>query len=367
MNLKQLQYYSLIITLFFLCTLIFFLLYYLRRNRTKIDRKKELSDWSLIFQPLQEKISQFSEILDRLNQGIWLIDTNKKVIFENRYFINLSSIIENNFNIKLEILKFLDNEEYSFELLFNFRHYLVTIDYQKSFYFITISDITTLKNLQNESIKQERLVYLGKMSASIAHEFKNSLAAIKGFVVALKKRANNPTTVLSIIDDINEEITFFYNLLQDYLGYAKELKISQDYFNIYELLNFIKNDIFHENTENISINMDSNFIIYGDKDRLKQVFINLIKNGLESGDNAFVRIWIESDENFNKVFIKDSGIGINEENKASLFTPFFTTKEGGTGLGLAICSRIVEAHNGSISFSSVKNEGTIFTIFLKKI
>lgn len=367
MNLKQLQYYSLVITLFFLCTLIFFLLYYLRKNRTKIEKKKDLSDWSLIFQPLQEKILQFSEILDMLHQGVWLIDTQKKTIFENRWFSDISISKKQFLDIKKEIFNYLENNIYSFEILIDTCYYFISIDFQKSFYFITISEITTLKNLQNQSIKQERLVYLGKMSASIAHEFKNSLGAIKGFAAALKKKADNPEIVISLVSDINEEITFFYNLLQDYLGYAKELKISADYFNLFELLDSIKNDTFFENSNQIDINIDKELLIYGDKDRLKQVFINLIKNSLESGENIIVTIWSDIGLDIIKIFIKDNGNGIDEENKASLFTPFFTTKEGGTGLGLAICSRIIEAHNGSISFNSEKNSGTIFTIFLKKI
>ena len=103
----------------------------------------------------------------------------------------------------------------------------------------------------------------------------------------------------------------------------------------------------------------------GVADELRRVVINLVKNAYEAMPEGGLII-LRSYRKGNSIFIEieDNGLGIKEEDKAKIFVPNFSTKTSGTGLGLAICKKIVEAHEGSISFASIKDKGTTFIIKL---
>ncbi len=369
----------------FLCIFVIILFILLLKSTKKLNQKrslniKDLSDWSSILIPLQEKISLLekdkqtvkkelfdlkeevelysSYILNFINGGILVVNNDFQIIYKNNWFENhkfvVSEHIKNSIKLKQEQIEYEESPNY----------YLISISYQKSIIVMIISDIKEIKSLQQQIIQQEKLAYLGKMSSSIAHEFKNSLMALKGFSTALIKKSNNSDFVTQIANDINDEINYFHGILQDYLNYAKEINLSCDYFLLDELLFEIIDKNFKNEYEKIKVNF-KNFEIYGDRDRLKQVFINLIKNGIEATGNVIVEGEITVDNIIIK--ISDTGNGIDEEIINDIFNPFFTTKETGTGLGLSICHNIMLAHKGKITVTSEKGKGSIFLLhFLKK-
>ena len=98
-----------------------------------------------------------------------------------------------------------------------------------------------------------------------------------------------------------------------------------------------------------------------------EVFVNLIKNALESiSDDGYVRITCESDSRAVKINIEDNGCGIEADKLVCIFQPFVTTKQNGTGLGLSVVKRIVEAHGGHITVCSAPGQGSVFTVSLPK-
>ena len=112
---------------------------------------------------------------------------------------------------------------------------------------------------------------------------------------------------------------------------------------------------------------DQNIVIECEQDKLKQVFINVIKNSFEAIDkNGRISITCEKDKGKDEVriTIRDNGIGIPAERLPKLGEPFYSTKERGTGLGLMICKKIVKDHNGSLHISSKENEGTVVEVTL---
>ena len=118
----------------------------------------------------------------------------------------------------------------------------------------------------------------------------------------------------------------------------------------------------------ISLNYDNEYeelYINGDFNRLKQVFVNIIKNSMESiGNSGIINIRVEVVSDLVNVIISDNGCGMTQEELSSIKEMFFSTKKDGTGLGVALSNEIIEAHMGKLNYSSVKNEGTVCTVSL---
>ncbi len=381
-NIYNLHLFLIILSL---CVIIVFLFILLLRLTKKLNRKKnlnikDLSDWSSILIPLQEKISILEEdkqtvkkelfdlkeevelyssyILNFINGGVLVVNNDFQTIYKNNWFK------EHTFVVSEYIKNSIDSKQTQIEYEENQNYYLISISYQKNIVVMIISDIKEIKDLQQQIIQQEKLAYLGKMSSSIAHEFKNSLMALKGFSTALIKKSNNSDFVTQIANDINDEINYFHGILQDYLNYAKEINLNCDYFLLDELIFEIIEKNFKDYFAKISVNF-RNFEFFADRDRLKQVFINIIKNGIEANGEIVINNQITTD--YIIIEISDNGIGIEKEIIKDIFNPFFTTKETGTGLGLAICHNIILAHKGKIIVKSEKGKGTTFLLyFLKK-
>lgn len=381
-NIYNLHLFLIILSL---CVIIVFLFILLLRLTKKLNRKKNLniknlSDWSSILIPLQEKISILEEdkqtvkkelfdlkeevelyssyILNFINGGVLVVNNDFQTIYKNNWFI------EHTFVVSEYIKNSIDSKQTQIEYEENQNYYLISISYQKNIVVMIISDIKEIKDLQQQIIQQEKLAYLGKMSSSIAHEFKNSLMALKGFSTALIKKSNNSDFVTQVANDINDEINYFHGILQDYLNYAKEINLNCDYFLLDELIFEIIEKNFKDYFAKISVNF-RNFEFFADRDRLKQVFINIIKNGIEANGEIVINNQITTD--YIIIEISDNGIGIEKEIIKDIFNPFFTTKETGTGLGLAICHNIILAHKGKIIVKSEKGKGTTFLLyFLKK-
>lgn len=221
---------------------------------------------------------------------------------------------------------------------------------------ITASKEKTMHLLQ----KSEKLAILGEMSAGIAHEIRNPLTSIKGFIQLAK--AENPKNryfeiVLSEIERIN-------GIVGELLFLAKP---TADVFLVKDIRNIIKDVITLIHTQlslhNIQIKevyeWDIPMILCEEK-RLKQVFINLLQNAIEAmPQGGYISIKGTSLQDGNiSIEIMDQGVGIPDERLGTLGEPFFTTKEKGTGLGLMTCFKIIESHNGSLSFQSELNKGT---------
>ena len=377
--LRALIQYNLLITLFLVIIIVILFFLFIRERRKKrvhsrisdlksfvepikysldtlkIDKKKYLT----AFKNAQKETKLYSEfILNVVELGILLIDDENTIIYQNEWFD------EN----KINISNLLKSELKTFEISFENKTILVTKQKQENYLVFTLNDITELKELEQQIIAKEKLAYLGEMSASIAHEFKNSLAVIKGFARIIQKRSEMADIVKKTAVDIDDEINYFYGILVDYLSYSREINLNISQFSVMDLVNDIKGKLFYDKKELIQLKAESiDLILNGDRDKIKQVLINLIKNGLEASDDKEILVNLTSNNNKKIVEIIDQGIGISDENKEKIFNPFFTTKEHGTGLGLAITYNIIVAHNGTIKILDNTPNGTIFKIVFESI
>ncbi|HAX97472.1 MAG TPA: hypothetical protein DCY12_00880 [Candidatus Atribacteria bacterium] len=237
----------------------------------------------------------------------------------------------------------------------------------KLYFTALIRDVTETKTLQEQLLQSARLAALGQLVAEITHEIKNPLILIGGFAQQLKKTitGEKESTKLNIIV---EEIRRLENLLLELREFYLPKSLKFEPLNINELLEEVylltkdswekKNILATLKTEG-----DGN-LIEGDKEKLKQVLLNLVKNAVEAmeeGGNLSIQSGVAN--NMVEIKILDDGPGIPKSDQEKIFNPFFTTKKHGSGLGLPICKRIIEDHpNSSLNLTSEDGKGTVAKI-----
>ncbi|MBS4174928.1 ATP-binding protein [Bacillus sp. FJAT-49736] len=242
----------------------------------------------------------------------------------------------------------------------------VCMDYEDMPTILSIyKDITESKEQTEQLLqKSEKLALVGQMAAGIAHEIRNPLTSIKGFIQLFRDNTEEKSyydIVLSELDRINHILGEFLVLARPSVVEFKKVNIAAFLHNVSTLVNT------QSILANVEIEMDyeENLpYILGEENQLKQVFLNIIKNSIEAmPEGGIIRIVAKSPEaNSVSIFFMDQGIGIPEERIPSLGEPFYTTKEKGTGLGLMTCYKIIEGHQGNLFISSKVNVGTTIEI-----
>jgi signal transduction histidine kinase len=208
---------------------------------------------------------------------------------------------------------------------------------------------------------------IGKFAADIAHEIRNPFMSIRNAILLLqnKKRLKRKEKE-KLWNYILIESDRIEKLIKDFLTYSKDTKLDIKEVNLKKLFKDILDSIkFHPSfKKNVKINLECEDIKLNiDPEKMKSVILNLIDNSLKAvGENG--KIIIRGYRNENVIIeVEDNGSGIPDELKDKIFQPFFTTRKEGAGFGLAIVKKIVELHNGKVSFSSKKGK-TIFRIEL---
>ncbi|MCG8395463.1 PAS domain-containing protein [Bacillus atrophaeus] len=234
---------------------------------------------------------------------------------------------------------------------------------------VILRDISERKQTEELMLKSEKLSIAGQLAAGIAHEIRNPLTAIKGFLQLMKPTMEGNDHYFDIVFS---ELSRIELILSELLMLAKPQQHAfKEHLNLKKLISEVTalletqanlNGIFIKTAfqrESIFIN--------GDQNQLKQVFINLIKNAVESmPDGGTVEIDTTEDEHSVHVTIKDEGEGIPEKVLKRIGEPFLTTKEKGTGLGLMVTFNIIENHQGTIQVDSKPEKGTAFKISFPK-
>lgn len=201
----------------------------------------------------------------------------------------------------------------------------------------------------------------------VTHEIKNPIAVCKGYLDMMD--VNNSRQVNKYIPIIKQEIDRTLTLMNDYLNLTK-LTVNKSVIDISLLLDDVCNAVeallIGKSIHFMFDIVDDEIFINGDYDRLKQVFINLVKNSVESIDSSKIGV-IKLKMTVNKkvvITLTDNGKGMDKNTLQKVGTAFYTTKDKGTGLGVKLSMEIIELHNGKIKYSSKLNEGTTVRIEL---
>lgn len=279
------------------------------------------------------------------------------------------------FNNVIEKRERIENFELCFERdkskKFLFIDILPIIDQKNELigFFGQFRDMTERYYLEQQIIENEKLSAIGKLSAGLAHEIRNPLTPIMGFVQLLEKYHFDESYNL-YINIITEELQRVKQLVDNFVLTSKPEAPSRKITNVVDLINqtislmkseeALKNiqiEVVNQLEEIREISIDSN--------QIKQVLINLIQNAMDvTPTGGKIIVQASNIDNGILIFVKDQGLGISEEEKQQLFSPFFTTKEDGVGLGLSICERIIKNHQGKIMIDSQVGEGSTFKIYL---
>lgn len=239
----------------------------------------------------------------------------------------------------------------------------------KLFFTGIIRDLTETKILQAKLIQSERLAALGQAVAEIIHEIKNPLIMIGGFARQLLKKATDAKGRAKL-KIITAEIERLENLLTGLKDFYRSRQLNLEQIDVSKLLREVVSLTLPKAKDgNIDIALEhrnNDLFIEGDRGKLKQVLLNLVKNSMEALPNGgTISISAKGMDDKVEILIADTGEGIPKEIRERVFAPFFTTKKHGTGLGLCISKRIIDDHAGSsFALESREGEGTEITISL---
>ncbi|MFC3038848.1 ATP-binding protein [Virgibacillus xinjiangensis] len=233
------------------------------------------------------------------------------------------------------------------------------------FYVSIFKDMTERKELEELMIRYEKMSDAGQLAAGIAHEIRNPLTSLKGFLQLLQAGVKGRDEYYKIMleeiekmEKITTELLFVSKPLTDHLKMEPVTEMIRDVVTLMSTQAKIKGiDISH-----IAEEEDASFI-YCDRSQVKQVLLNLIKNSIEAMEEPG-RIVVKTIKNTEEICIQvtDEGAGVPDELIHKLGEPFFTTKKGGTGLGLMITKKILERHNGKLSVKRNEEKGSTFMI-----
>jgi two-component system sporulation sensor kinase A len=232
---------------------------------------------------------------------------------------------------------------------------------------VSLRDITAWKIAQEHLQNSEKLSVAGQLAAGIAHEIRNPITSIKGFIQLMKSGIGEKQKYFDIMSSEIERIEF---ILSELLILAKPQSIKYERKDIRVLLSQVMTLLDTQAILN-NIEFSAEFKpgvthLYCDENQLKQVFINFIKNSIESmpkGGRITIEINSENDQEM-LIRLYDQGCGIPKEVLSKLGQPFYTTKEKGTGLGFMVSKKIIENHSGKINVESEVNKGTMIEITL---
>ena len=235
---------------------------------------------------------------------------------------------------------------------------------------VTFQDLTQVRSLEETSRRQDRLAAIGRMAASIAHEIRNPLAAMRGSIQMLRSEVENDSSQAQLMEIILRESDRLNQIITDFLSYARPRSLVQARVDVGELLNQTFALLRH--SPEISPNQivetevpNEQVFANADEGQLKQVFWNLARNALQAmPQGGTLRATLAQNSNNRlRIAFSDTGRGMSPDQVEHLFEPFSSTT-GGTGLGLSIVYQIIREHGGTINVRSLEGQGTTITVEL---
>lgn len=278
-------------------------------------------------------------------------------------FISLKSFV-----IAFFIFFFFD---YKQPIFVNMLHIITTLSIFIIFTYISLSlfkkgeEIINLNNILKERKKQQ---YLYESLSKLTHELKNPITVCKGYLEIINSKGYSQAK--KYLPIISNELNRSLSVINDFSTLGKLTDLNKEELDLELLLTEIidtLNPLFKKEAASIFLNISNEIYINADYNRLKQVFVNILKNSLEAKKENIpleVIITVKKYKQIIKIEITDNGIGMNKKTLENMNKIFYTTKSNGNGLGVVLSTEIIEKHNGTIKYLSTQNVGTTVSISL---
>jgi len=222
--------------------------------------------------------------------------------------------------------------------------------------------------IEEQLRRADRLSALGELSAGMAHEIRNPLGSIRGTAEILQDGIDPADKRYEFTRILIKEVDRLNRVVEDFLRFARPAPVERGRLDVNEALRevlLLTRQPALKNNVRTELEAGAVPPLPGDREQLKQAFLNLVLNALQAMPaGGTLAIGTETADGQLRIRFADSGQGIPPENLERIFNPFFTTRQEGTGLGLAITHRIVQGHGGHIEVKSRPGEGTTFTVVL---
>jgi two-component system sensor histidine kinase HydH len=236
---------------------------------------------------------------------------------------------------------------------------------------LLLRDLREIRDLQEKVRRSERLAFLGRLAAGVAHEIRNPLSSIRGFAQYFMNRFKGQEEEQGYASIMVKEVDRLNRVITELLDFARPKEPHREPHSLENIMAYSLALLGPELTRK-KVEVEKEYEpnlpqVLVDRDQLSQAFLNLLLNSLESidgGGKIRVSLKMGGVQPSVEVAIADTGRGIPQEDLGKVFEPFFSTKRKGTGLGLAIVHQIIESHEGNIAVESREGMGTTFRVTL---
>ncbi len=346
----------------------------------------------------QESEKKYKTLVEEINDGYFVIQ-DRVIVFANKAFCNmhgydLQEVLGMQFSRfvaasdRESVLKIysddsgrrVNSQVFKYNRLVKFSQEFPTeIQGKTTSYGNKISsigicrDITERVRMEKKVLENERMAYIGQITASLSHEIRNPLSAIKMNLQILNGNPEIKGNDKRRVDISVLEVIRLEQILNQLLEFAKPLQLNIKPCNICHILNSYIDLLemkFKEKDLMVTTVFENELPpLKADGDKLGQAFINILNNAIESSDpfgkiNVTFKKVIRQNMEYAAILIDDEGQGFDEKDRDKIFKPFFTRKTKGVGLGLANVKRIIDAHNGFVSAQKKEGKGALFLIML---
>lgn len=354
----------------------------LRKKTDSLERQKGVIDY----------LHRFTEnILQNLSTGVAVLDRNGRIIQCNRMFAHIVGLpqerivgehyfelgpaFQDLFGVASTVQERRETVELSEyriegsqgEIYLNVKYSPLWDPTNESItgVIVTLEDVTQKVMMEQERKEREKLALLGEVAARVAHELRNPITVIGGFINRAKKNLSNPKTVERYLDVISKEVENLERIVTEILEFSRPKSILEftefDMNELIEEVTYIMQEKANKANVIIETRLSSEARVVADRTKLKRVLINLVQNAIEAsppGGEILIRSFREADKIIVSVF--NTGEPLSDDELRKIFTPFYTTKTQGTGLGLPICKKIVEDEHGGRIWAEPKSNGMEF-------
>jgi signal transduction histidine kinase len=223
--------------------------------------------------------------------------------------------------------------------------------------------------LQAELERQNQLAFIGQMTAVLAHEIRNALGSMKGYVQWVYEKLEKPDPKKEGLSIVLRGVERMESLTNDMLRFSREEQYRNDDLDPVNLIEELVSTEFPSWKEKMALEARPGIRAMGDRQKLYQVFLNGVRNAIQAMESdGNLQISVKPDGRWVEILIKDTGPGITAEEPDRLFAPFYTTKTDGTGLGLAYARKVIEGMGGRIMLANRKGRaGAVLSIRIPKM